>query len=271
MQSQTPVTVPSAAVPSTVPSVRRLAAAGAVAAALALAAAGPAAAHISVNPGEAEQGGYTTIDVKVPNERDNASTVKVEVTFPADHPLASVMPQPVPGWKVKVTKTEPAEPVEAHGRKLTEVPSRITWTETGGGIEPGTFQQFPVSVGKLPEDTDRLVLKAVQTYSNDEVVRWIEEPPAEGEGGEEPEHPAPVLNLVPPTEGGHGGDADAGDEPGTGRAADGTTTETTAQGEASGASDSSDTTARVLAVTGIAVGAAGVAFGVLAGRRRTTS
>ncbi|MGY1452124.1 YcnI family protein [Streptomyces sp. SS8] len=266
MQSQTPVTKPSAPVPSAVPSVRRLAAAGAVAAALALAAAGPAAAHISVNPGEAEQGGYTTIDVKVPNERDNASTVKVEVTFPADHPLASVMPQPVPGWKVKVTKTEPAEPVEAHGRKLTEVPSKITWTETGGGIEPGTFQQFPVSVGKLPEDTDRLVLKAVQTYSNDEVVRWIEEPPAEGEGGEEPEHPAPVLNLVPPSGGGHGGDADAADR---------TTTETTAQGEtrseAGGASDSSDTTARVLAVTGIAVGAAGVAFGVLAGRRRTTS
>ncbi|MFP8942876.1 YcnI family protein [Streptomyces fenghuangensis] len=270
MQSQTPVTKPSAKPSTAVPSVRRLAAAGAVAAALALAAAGPAAAHISVNPGEAEQGGYTTIDVKVPNERDNASTVKVEVTFPADHPLASVMPQPVPGWEVKVTKTEPAEPVEAHGRKLTEVPSKITWTETGGGIEPGTFQQFPVSVGKLPEDADRLVLKAVQTYSNDEVVRWIEEPPAEGEGGEEPEHPAPVLNLVPPAEGGHGGDTDAGDETTAETTAE-TATETAAQGEAGGASDSSDTTARVLAVTGIAVGAAGVAFGVLAGRRRTTS
>ncbi|MFP8883287.1 YcnI family copper-binding membrane protein [Streptomyces mangrovi] len=271
MQSQTPVTKPSTvpfAVPFAVPSVRRLAAAGAVAAALALAAAGPAAAHISVNPGEAEQGGYTTIDVKVPNERDDASTVKVEVTFPADHPLASVMPQPVPGWEVKVTKAEPAEPVEAHGRKLTEVPSKITWTETGGGIEPGTFQQFPVSVGKLPEDTDRLVLKAVQTYGNDEVVRWIEEPPAEGEGGEEPEHPAPVLNLVPPSGGGHGGDTDAGGETGTDQAA--ADTETAAQGEAGGAADASDTTARVLAVTGIAVGAAGVAFGVLAGRRRTS-
>ncbi|MCI0384788.1 YcnI family protein [Streptomyces sp. CNQ085] len=258
--------------PSALPSARRLAAAGAVAAVLALAAAGPAAAHITVNPGEAERGGYTTIDVKVPNERDNASTVKVEVTFPAEHPLASVMPQPVPGWKVEVTKTEPAEPVEAHGRKLTEVPSKITWTETGGGIEPGTFQQFPVSVGRLPEDADRLVLKAVQTYSNDEVVRWIEEPPAGGEGGEEPEHPAPVLNLVPPAEGGGGhggdsGDAGAGDEPGTDRAA----AETTARNEADGTADSSDTTARVLAVTGIAVGAVGVAFGVLAGRRRNAS
>ncbi|WP_410537532.1 YcnI family protein [Streptomyces sp. KL2] len=276
MQSQTPSAVPSttpstarSTARSTVPSVRRLAAAGAVAAALALAAAGPAAAHISVNPDEAEQGGYTTIDVKVPNERDNASTVKVELTFPADHPLASVMPQPVPGWDVKVTKTKPAEPVEAHGRKLTEVPSKITWTETGGGIEPGTFQQFPVSVGKLPEDTDRLVLKAVQTYSNDEVVRWIEEPPAEG--GEEPEHPAPVLNLAPPAEGGdghgHGGtEAGAESDAGTDRAGAGTT----ARNEAGGAADTSDTTARVLAVTGIVLGAGGVAYGVLAGRRRTS-
>ncbi|MFP8906219.1 YcnI family protein [Streptomyces atacamensis] len=270
MQSTTPSAVPSTA-RSAVPSVRRLAAAGAVAAALALAAAGPAAAHVSVNPDEAEQGGYTTIDVKVPNERDNASTVKVELTFPADHPLASVMPQPVPGWDVKVTKTKPAEPVEAHGRKLTEVPSKVTWTETGGGIEPGTFQQFPVSVGQLPEDTDRLVLKAVQTYSNDEVVRWIEEPPAEG--GEEPEHPAPVLNLVPPAEGGdgHGGtdtDAESGAE--SGADADQAGAGTTARNEAGGAADTSDTTARVLAATGIVLGAGGIAYGVLAGRRRTS-
>lgn len=34
--------------------------------------------------------------------------------------------------------------------------------------------------------------------------------------------------------------------------------------------DSSDTTARVLGVVGIAVGALGVGYGVLAGRRRTT-
>ncbi|MDG9701204.1 YcnI family protein [Streptomyces sp. DH37] len=264
----------------TVPTTRRLAAAGAVAAVCAVALAGPAAAHITVNPDEVEQGGYATINVKVPNERDNASTVKVELTFPADHPLASVMPQPVPGWDVKVTKTKPAEPVEAHGRKLTEVPSKITWTETDGGIEPGTFQQFPVSVGQLPEDVDRLVLKAVQTYSNKEVVRWIEEPPAEG--GEEPESPAPVLRLVAPAEGedghGDGASAGAGDGDGDG-ASDGAadeertddTAETAAQSRDGGAAqDASDTTARVLAVIGIALGIGGVAFGVLAGRRRTS-
>ncbi|PJE96505.1 hypothetical protein CUT44_18625 [Streptomyces carminius] len=251
------------------PSGRRLAAAGAAATACALVLAGPAAAHVSV-PGTAEQGGYATVDVKVPNERDNASTVKVEVTLPAEHPIASVMPQPVPGWDVEVTRTKLDKPLELHGRQLKEVPSKITWTETGGGIQPGTFQQFPLSVGQLPEDVDRLVLKAVQTYSNEEVVRWIEEPPAEG--GEEPEHPAPVLKLVPPADeaGGEDGDgadnaaAPAADKDGDG--ADGDETE-----NAAAENGGTDTTARVLGVLGILAGAGGIAFGVLAGRRRTTT
>ncbi|GAA2383577.1 YcnI family protein [Streptomyces glaucosporus] len=259
-----------------VPSARRLTAAGVTAAACAVVLAGPAAAHVSVNPEEAEQGGYATIDIKVPNERDDASTVKLEVTFPADHPLASVMPQPVPGWDVKVTRTKLDKPLEVHGRKLDEVPSKITWTETDGGIEPGTFQQFPVSVGQLPEDVDRLVLKAVQTYDSKEVVRWIEEPPAEG--GEEPEHPAPVLRLVPSEDGdghghGHGDgrdDASEEDDGAENAAAEADDDRDGTENAAAETGDASDTTARVLAVIGIAAGAGGIAFGVLAGRRRTS-
>ena len=39
-----------------------------------------------------------------------------------------------------------------------------------------------------------MVFKALQTYSDGNVVRWIEEPV---DGGEEPEHPAPVLAAEP--------------------------------------------------------------------------
>ncbi len=49
-----------------------------------------------------------------------------------------------------------------------------------------------MSMGPLP-DTDTMVFKALQTYSDNEVSRWIEEPQA---GAEEPENPAPVLKLV---------------------------------------------------------------------------
>ncbi|ADI08403.1 hypothetical protein SBI_05283 [Streptomyces bingchenggensis BCW-1] len=242
---------------------RRLPMMGGIAAgALVVLAATPAFAHVSVQPGQAEQGSYSTIAFKVPNEKDNASTVKLEVTLPADHPLASVMAQPVPGWDVKLTKTKLAKPVEVHGEKISEAVTKVTWT--GGKIEPGTFQQFPLSVGELPEDADQLVFKALQTYDDKEVVRWIEAPK---DGAPEPENPAPVLKLVKPAEGsdGHGGSSASGD---TDSAAEKAKAEKTEETASDSSGDSSDTTARVLGIVGIVIGIAGVAFGVLAGRRR---
>ncbi len=112
---------------------------------------GTAFAHVSVQLlGEAAKGGYATVNIKVPNERDNASTVKLEVNFPLDHPLASVMPQPVPGWKAEVTKSKLDKPLELHGKKINEAVSKVTWTADGKGIEPGFFQTFPLSLGSCP-------------------------------------------------------------------------------------------------------------------------
>ncbi|WP_433546740.1 YcnI family protein [Streptomyces sp. CA-294286] len=241
----------------------RLSAVGVASAASLLLVAGPAFAHVTVQPvGPAAQGGYATVNVKVPNERDNASTVKLEVTFPVkDHPLTSVMPQAVPGWTAKVEKTTLDKPLKVHGKEVKEAVEKITWT--GGKIGPGEFQQFPLSLGKLPEGADQLVLKALQTYDNDEVVRWIEEPK---EGQPEPQSPAPVLKLSAPEGDGHGAAADD-DKTKTGdKSTDKTDHKDEKQNVA--AADSSDTTARVLGVVGIIVGVAGVAFGVLAGRRR---
>ncbi|MFD3624381.1 YcnI family protein [Streptomyces sp. DSM 116494] len=243
----------------------RIAAAGAAAGVTVLALSSPALAHVSVQPdGEAAKGGYAVVGFKVPNERDNASTTKVEVTFPTDHPLSSVMPQPVEGWDIKVTKSKLDKPLEVHGKKINEAVSKVTWTAKGDGIAPGFFQKFPVSVGTLPEDADELVFKALQTYSNKEVVRWIEVPQ---EGQDEPDHPAPVLTLSEATGDHHGAAADDKASDGTG-SAENASAETAASD--TGDSGGTDTTARVLGVVGIVVGAAGVAYGVLAGRRRTT-
>lgn len=247
----------------------RIAAAGAVAGAAVLAVSTPCFAHVSVQPeGEAAKGGYAVVGFKVPNERDNASTTKLEVTFPTDHPLASVMPQPVEGWDVKVTTSKLDKPLEMHGEKINEAVSKVTWTAKGDGIEPGFFQKFPVSVGTLPEDADELVFKALQTYSNKEVVRWIEVPQ---EGQEEPEHPAPVLTLSEASEDGHSHGAAADDKTSEDTAAAENASAQTTASDDEGDSGGTDTTARVLGVVGIVVGAAGVAYGVLAGRRRTTA
>jgi uncharacterized protein len=170
------------------------------------------------------------------------------------------MPEPLPGWKVEVTKSKLDKPLEMHGEKITEAVSKVTWTADGKGIEPGYFEKFPLSVGQLPEDTDQLAFKALQTYSNKEVVRWIEVPQ---EGKEEPDNPAPVLELSAASEDGHHGSA--ADEDSDAKSAEKTSTHTAAS------SDGTDTTARVLGIVGIVVGAAGVAYGVLAGRRRSNA
>ncbi|MFH8494125.1 YcnI family protein [Streptomyces coeruleorubidus] len=241
----------------------RIAAAGAAAGVTVLALSAPAFAHVSVQPeGAAAKGGYAVVDFKVPNERDDASTTKLEVNFPTDHPLASVMPEPMPGWKIDVTKSKLDKPLEMHGEKISEAVTKVTWTADGKGIEPGYFEKFPLSIGQLPEDTDQLVFKALQTYSNKEVVRWIEVPQ---KGQEEPDNPAPVLELSAAEDGHHSSSGDTASDTESAEQASADTAADTAS------SDSTDTTARVLGVVGIVVGAAGVAYGVLAGRRRTNA
>jgi hypothetical protein len=59
--------------------------------------ASPAFAHVTVNPSEAQQGDFTKLTFRVPNERDNAGTASVEVNFPTDVviPFVSTKPSPV--------------------------------------------------------------------------------------------------------------------------------------------------------------------------------
>lgn len=155
--------------------------------------AAPAAAHVTVNPQEATQGGYARLAFRVPNESDTASTTKLEVVLPEDAPVASVSTMPLAGWTVAVEKRTVSPPVEVHGSQVSEVVSKITWTAAaGGGVKPGEFQEFPVSMGPLP-DVQKMVFKTLQTYSDGNISRWIEEPT---EGAAEPEQPAPVLTLT---------------------------------------------------------------------------
>lgn len=185
----------------------RVLATTAVVAMVTLALAMPALAHVTVNPDEAPRGGFAKLAFRVPNERDDASTVKLEVRLPADHPIANVSVKPKAGWAAEVTRAPLANPTNVHGREVNEAVSQVTWTAAGSDIKPGEFDEFEVSVGPLPEDVGTLLFPAIQTYSDGEEVAWIE---PEVEGQPEPELPAPVLRL---TAGGedHDDDDRAGD------------------------------------------------------------
>jgi uncharacterized protein YcnI len=161
---------------------------------LTLAIAAPASAHVTVNPGTATQGGYTKVTFRVPNETDNTDTTKLEVNLPTDTPIASVSLKPVAGWTAVTVESKLATPVTTDDGQVTEAISKITWTATSAAaIKPGQFQEFDVSLGPLPK-TGQLVFKALQTYSDGTIVRWIDEPASDGT---EPEHPAPTLKLTP--------------------------------------------------------------------------
>jgi uncharacterized protein len=162
---------------------------GVLVAAGALAVPAAAQAHVTLQPNTAPAGAYTVLDVRVPNERDKASTVKVDVQFPDG--FAAVSYQPVAGWKVKVTKKKLATPIQTDDGPITEGISRMIWTGSRKGlgkIAPGQFMDFPISV-KIPGKAgDVLTFKALQTYGNGEVVRWIGPPTAD--------EPAPRVTVT---------------------------------------------------------------------------
>jgi uncharacterized protein YcnI len=131
-------------------------------------------AHVTLQPSTAPAGGYTRLDVRVPNERDDASTREVQLQFPEGFESASYAP--VPGWTVKVAK---------EGERLTT----ITWTaeDEDDAIPPGAFQDFGLSL-RMPEQEGPLTFKALQTYTGGEVVRWI--------GAEDADNPAPIVTVT---------------------------------------------------------------------------
>jgi periplasmic copper chaperone A len=170
-----------------------------------------AAAHVTLNPNEWEAGGFARFAVRVPNERDNADTIEVTLRFPQS--IISASFQQVPGWERTIEMEPLDEPIEEEGDRITEHIASVTWS--GGRIRPGEFEEFGVSF-QVPETPgEELVFPALQTYSNGEVVRWVEPPDGES--------PAPIVTVTEPAEE-EGGQPTASPQP-PAPAASGTTDE----------------------------------------------
>jgi uncharacterized protein YcnI len=158
-----------------------------------LAVAAPAAqAHVTLNPRSVTANSFARVDVRVPNERDEASTKTVVVSFPGGFYSAST--KRVWGWTAKVSMRKLATPIKSDDGDITEEVSKVTWrpTSKAGWILPGQFEEFGLSM-RIPNTPGSvLTFPARQIYSNGEVVKW--------NGPSTAEAPAPTLTVTaPPT------------------------------------------------------------------------
>src|SRR5947199_785106 len=144
---------------------------------------GVASAHVTLQPSEAPAAAFVRENVRVPNEQEKANTTKVDMKLPDG--FVDVSYQPVPGWRVKVTKEKLAQPIRTDEGEVSEQVTRMTWS--GGRIAPGQFEDFPISVQIPGHAGDALTFKVVQTYDNGDVSRWIGPPDAD--------EPAPQVNV----------------------------------------------------------------------------
>ena len=226
---------------------RRIAAFAVAAGALAVPAA--AQAHVTVQPTSVPAGAETVLSVRVPNERDDAATVKVDVKLPPGFVSASW--EAVPGWSVRAVKQKLSKPVQTDDGPIDEQVGEIVWTAAGrkAGIQPGEFRDFPLSVVIPGKAGETLTFKALQTYSNGSVVRWIGAPGAD--------EPAPRVELTSATS--------AAADPGTRRRANPQPAPAAAASSDSGSSDTLSIVALIVGVVGLLV--AGVAVAMARGSR----
>lgn len=149
-------------------------AAATAAAALALPAV--AHAHVTVNPRAVQADSFQLLGVRVPNERDDSSTVKVELRLPRG--FAHVAYEPQPGWRVRLVK---------RGGEVAKVVFRGSRRGLGA-IRPGQFREFRLSTLVPGRAGDVLTFPALQTYGDGEVVRWTGAPGSD--------RPAPRVTLT---------------------------------------------------------------------------
>lgn len=220
-------------------------AAGFVGAAALVAFASPAAAHVTVSPGEASADGFATVTFTVGHGCEDSPTTSVSVTIPDG--IDATTPGVNPGWAIE-RETAPLDDADASGEpdEATERVATVTWTaEPGNALPSDELTFFAMSV-RMPDDAGETLYFPVVQTCEEGTARWIEIP----EGDDEPEFPAPGVVLTAST-GGHGG-------------GDASETEDENVDTSSLATSSDVDGIRTLAIVAIAVGAVGIVLGVIA-------
>jgi periplasmic copper chaperone A len=147
-----------------------------------------ATAHVTANPASAVAGEFTKLDFRVPHGCEGSPTTSLTVRMPEG--VLFVAPEVVPGWKESVTTAKLAKPVKVFGETHTEGVRTITWR--GGPLPEGRMLDFGVSL-RLPQGAGKTIYFPSVQRCEKGVHRWITIPV---EGQEEPEEPAPGVELI---------------------------------------------------------------------------
>lgn len=228
---------------------RRLVVSSAIAAVAAAAiGAGSAAAHVGVDKDEITAGTSTVLTFSVGHGCEGSPTTSMKFQVPEG--VINAQPLVKPGWDIAIDREQLATPLEsAHGDPQTDRVAVITFTAIDGYAIPNDYRDtFSMSL-RAPETEGELFFKVVQGCETGENP-WIEE----WDGtGTEPDHPAPSVKVV----------AGATDEAGgTATTVFAASSETTvAIGQRAAGDDGDDSDSNGLAITGLVVGALGLAAG----------
>jgi periplasmic copper chaperone A len=159
-------------------------------AASALCAPSAAEAHISLHPNTVPAGAFATLQVRVPGEQEGAHVTRIDMLFPTG--FTSVAYENVPGWSARVLSQKVSPPLQTDEGPVNEEVSQVIWSWSGplGMVNDNQFAQFPLSVA-VPSNVagQALQFKTIQSYSNGQVVHWID-PSLTAE------HPAPRINVT---------------------------------------------------------------------------
>ena len=206
-------------------------------------AAGPAAAHVTISPGEGTAGSYTVLTASVPHGCDGSPTTEVAIQMPEE--ILSVTPTRNPLWDVRTVMQQLDEPVaDPHGNEVTERVGQVVYTAREP-LPEGYRDAFELSL-QLPEAAgETLAFPVVQTCEQGETA-WVETA-ADGDT-EELEAPAPTVTLL----------AAEGDR------AEETTQESSVEESSAGTTDDSSTSRTPLSVAALVAGLLALAVSVVA-------
>lgn len=152
---------------------RRFVIASAAASVGLLAFAGSASAHIEPDPSEAQAGSTLTVGFTVQHGCDDSPTVQIEMRLPEG--VTDAVAEPIDGW---------TESVDDEGVAMFE----------GGSLPADEAGTFEITMTLPPTPDTTIYFPFVQRCEVGE-TRWIALP---DDSGDEPDEPAPALDLVGP-------------------------------------------------------------------------